>query len=92
MKMVDVLKLHGEQEEEDPAIVLDLGSFTVKSGFSGDDTPKIVIPTLFGVPRDPGQMIGMDQKDCYTGGEVRAKKHLLRVSEPIKNGIIQDFD
>ncbi|TNV77683.1 hypothetical protein FGO68_gene2189 [Halteria grandinella] len=78
--------------DEEPALVLDLGSFTIKSGFSGDDTPKCFTPTLFGIPKDPGQMIGMDQKDYYAGNDVRAKQHLLNVSEPIRQGVIVDFD
>jgi actin-related protein len=37
-----------EGEEEDPAIVIDIGSFSIKAGFSGDDTPKVIIPTIIG--------------------------------------------
>lgn len=46
--------------EDEPAVVLDLGSHTIKAGFSGEDSPRSVVPTLMGVPRDASLLIGMD--------------------------------
>ena len=81
-----------EDEEMPQAIVLDLGSYIIKAGFSGHDSPKVTYPTLIGHPRDPGLLNGMDQKDFYTGREALSKKHLLKLTEPIVEGAIANFE
>ena len=35
--------------EDITAIVIDVGSLTVRAGYSGEDTPKIVMPSQLGV-------------------------------------------
>ena len=35
-------------EEEQAALVVDNGSYMIKAGFSGDDTPRAVFPTVVG--------------------------------------------
>ena len=35
--------------EDITAIVIDVGSLTVRAGYSGEDTPKIVMPSQWGV-------------------------------------------
>lgn len=77
--------------ESEPAIIIDIGSFTIKAGFSGDDTPRVICPTIYGYPIDPSLLIGMDQKDYYTGKEAIEKKQLLRISHPVQNGAIVNF-
>ena len=54
-------------EEGSSAFIVDSGSGFVKIGVAGDDSPKSYFPTIIGKPRQPGQMIGMDQKDIYIG-------------------------
>ena len=51
-------------------LVVDVGKHTLKAGFGGDDTPTSVFPTMVGRPRQPGVMVGMNQKDAYVGDEV----------------------
>ena len=49
------------------------------------------MPTLLGRPKHPGIMIGMDQKDHYTGNDALGKRHLLNFSEvvsPTTGGIV----
>ena len=79
-------------EEESEPIVIDMGSGTLKAGFASDDAPKCIIPMIIGKPRDPGILVGMDQKDCYVGYEAKAKKNLLIIEEPIMGGIVQNID
>ncbi len=76
----------------DNPLVLDIGSYHIKAGFAGDHTPKLISPTLIGYPKHPGIMIGMDQKDFYTGHDAKAKKHFLNLSEPVVNGAVTNFD
>ncbi len=81
-----------EKDHTDNALVLDIGSFNIKAGFSGDHTPKLISQTVIGYPKHPGIMIGMDQKDFYTGNDAKAKKHFLNLSEPVVNGEVKNFD
>lgn len=43
-----------------PAIVIDNGSGFCKVGISGDDAPRVQIPTIIGEPKQQGMMVGMD--------------------------------
>lgn len=79
-------------DDIDPAIVIDLGSHSIKAGFSGEDTPRVTIPTIIGKPRDPALMIGMVQKEYYTGWDAWNKKHLLTISNPIYEGVVTNFE
>lgn len=69
-------------------IIVDNGSGTMKFGLAGDDAPKSCFPTVIGRPKQPGQMVGMDQKDIYFGQEVTSKESVLNISKPIVNGVI----
>lgn len=53
--------------DENPALIVDSGSGFIKMGIAGDDSPKACFPTIIGRPKQPGQMVGMDQKDIYIG-------------------------
>lgn len=78
-------------EEGSAAFIVDSGSGFVKIGVAGDDSPKSYFPTIIGKPKQPGQMIGMDQKDIYIGHEVTSKEGLLEISRPIVDGQIVDM-
>ena len=54
-------------DDDNEPIVIDNGSGLLKAGFADDDAPKHVFPTIIGTPREPGILVGMDQKDCYIG-------------------------
>jgi len=72
----------------DRAVVIDNGSGFIKAGMAGEDSPKVILPTLYGVPKMPGIMVGVDQKDFYVGSEVIEKAKFLNITEPIQNGQI----
>lgn len=74
------------------ALVIDLGSGFCKCGYSGDDCPRSVFPTIIGRPPRPSIMIGMDSKDCYVGEESQAKCGILRLNYPIKRGIVRNWN
>ena len=56
-------------EEENIPLVIDVGSSMCKAGFSGDDKPKCVFPTVFSRTR-PGIMSPMYS---YVGYEAISK-------------------
>ncbi len=67
----------GEEEggNDEGALVVDNGSGMMKAGFSGDDEPRAVFPSIVGRPRHQGVMVGvgMGQKDAYVGDEAFVK-------------------
>jgi actin-related protein len=48
---------------------MDNGSGVVKAGFSGDDAPMAVFPSIIGRPKNQTVLIGVDPKDEYIGDE-----------------------
>lgn len=75
-----------------PAVVVDNGSGFIKGGLAGEDSPKVLLPTIIGVPKMPGIMVGMDQKDYYVGHEAVEKARFLNASLPIQHGMIENWE
>ncbi len=69
-------------EEELTPIVIDNGSFLMKAGYSGDDAPRAVFPSIVGRPK---QLVGYTpslirlgfekMKDAYVGDEAQVLLH-----------------
>lgn len=78
--------------EEQTTCVIDNGSGVVKAGFSGEDAPRAIFPSIVGRPKNPGVIIGVEAKDEYIGDEAQQKRGVLKISYPIAHGIVQDWD
>ena len=82
-------------------VVIDNGTGYIKAGFSGQDLPRIVIPTVVGekVEQQDPALVNQNateeenQKRTYTyGNAAYANKDDHDIFEPIKRGIIEDWD
>ena len=47
-------------EEDNEALVIDIGTGHLKAGFCHDDAPKHLVPMVLGKPRNAGVLVGMD--------------------------------
>jgi actin-related protein len=73
--------------------VLDIGQFSSKAGFAGEDFPSQVFFTMVGKPKY--QQVNFDvgipsQDEFYVGDEIQSLG-LYKITYPIEKGIIQDW-
>lgn len=78
--------------EEAAPIVCDNGSGMVKCGFSGDDAPRSVFPSIVGRPKTDQAMLGAAKKDFFVGDDAQAKRGVLSIRYPIEHGVVTNWD
>ena len=71
-----------------PSIIIDNGSYMIKSGFSNDDSPRICFRNCFGYPKNED----IYYKDYYIGNQMKGQMCALRLDYLIKDGVIQNWD
>ncbi|KAJ7095182.1 actin-related protein Arp4p [Mycena belliarum] len=92
--------------DEVSALVIDIGTSSVRAGYAGDDTPKAVIPTTFGyhkAPLDPDSAMPDVADPTQPRPGKFAKMYMgqygpsvwrdgMEVSNPLNEGLIHDFE
>jgi len=72
-------------------IVLDVGQFSTKGGFAGEDNPTQVFFTIVGIPKYQELYTGEGEtQELYVGGEIQSLG-LYKIYSPIENGRITDW-
>ena len=83
---------HAIEDDECHSVVCDNGSGMVKAGFSGDDAPRCVFPSIVGRPKTDVVMAGGVKRDCYLGDDAQARKGILAIRYPIEHGVVTNWD
>uniref|UniRef100_UPI00398F682A actin-like protein 6A isoform X1 n=1 Tax=Pristiophorus japonicus TaxID=55135 RepID=UPI00398F682A len=89
--------------DEVGALVFDIGSYTVRAGYAGEDCPKADFPTAIGMllERDDGstpmEIEGDKGKPSGTTyfidtNSLRVPRENMEVISPLKNGMIEEWD
>ena len=66
--------------EEYTTIVVDNGSSLIKAGFSGEEAPKAIFPSIVGRPKNIAALVGVESKDAYVGEYALSKRGILNIS------------
>ncbi|THV03307.1 actin-related protein Arp4p [Dendrothele bispora CBS 962.96] len=86
--------------DEVSALVLDIGTSSTRAGYAGDDTPKAIIPTSYGVVPSPDTDAQMgdtnqtaERRQVYLGHSGPSLwRANMEIHNPIVDGLIQDFN
>lgn len=72
-------------------LVIDNGSQWIKAGFSKDEAPRSMVPSIVGSLKHKGVMVGTDNKASFVGAEALKKRGLLDITRPINSGEVTDW-
>ena len=80
--------------DEAETIVIDNGTGYIKAGFSGEDAPRVLFPSLTGSLKDPEAHLqrGLEVKDSYIGNDAQNQREFMDLAYPIERGMITDWD
>jgi len=73
------------------ALVIDNGSFRIKAGFSRDEAPRALFPSVVGRVKHQGIMVGTDKKDAVVGHTAVKRRGVLNLTSPIQRGAVTDW-
>ncbi|KAJ8086375.1 NuA4 histone acetyltransferase subunit [Marasmius tenuissimus] len=89
--------------DEVSALVLDIGTSSVRAGYAGDDSPKAIIPTQYGfIPQENTQDVEMGENADSTEKHQSTRSFLgeagpslfrpgMQIGNPMNDSLIEDF-
>jgi actin len=63
-------------------VVIDVGGYSLKAGFSGEDKPRLIIPSVVAYPIYPCLMPDLKHPSVYIGEDYEAKRAVLSPKYP----------
>jgi len=72
--------------------VLDIGQFSSKIGWGGENEPRYTFYTVTGVPKYTQMAGSVQSKEIYVGNEIMDSIGLYKITFPIQENEIQDWD
>ncbi|XP_037714197.1 actin-like protein 53D isoform X1 [Drosophila subpulchrella] len=81
-----------ESSSHQTAVVIDNGSGVCKAGFSAEDTPRLVFPSIVGRPRHLNVLMDSLIDGCVIGEAAATKRGILTLKYPIEHGVVKNWD
>ncbi|XP_069486710.1 actin-like protein 7B [Ambystoma mexicanum] len=78
--------------KETRAIIIDLGTGYCKAGYAGQQRPSCVISSTVGKHLQETAKTGDNRKESFIGQELQDAKIPLKLVNPLRHGIIVDWD
>ena len=80
--------------DSSPAVIIDLGSSSIKVGFAGEDAPKYLEPSVIGSHSVSTEhvMIGAGVTREYFGDEAVCNSSFLNLRSVVERGVVRDWD
>ena len=70
------------------AVIIDNGYGFINAGFYGDDTPRVVFPSVVGKSLNP---VSAGKNTCV-GNQAQSLSRILTISHPLENGIVINWN
>ncbi|EPB85299.1 Actin-related protein 4 [Mucor circinelloides] len=70
--------------DEVNALVFDMGSTSTRVGFAGEDVPKSIFPTSYGIDKESNYYIGDSKLNTWRAN--------MEIKNPMKDGLVKDWD
>lgn len=78
--------------EENQTVVIDNGSDTIKAGFSGEKSPRVIFPSIISRSKTAGAFARRETNVEYIGDKTSQNRVIYNISSPIEHGIVMDWD
>ncbi|EKX32181.1 hypothetical protein GUITHDRAFT_82545 [Guillardia theta CCMP2712] len=73
-------------------VIIDNGSGRIKAGFASDERPRFICPNVVGEVKHKKFFSFSESQQCYVGNDALAHRAILKLSYPIKHGVISDWN
>ena len=79
--------------EDQPNIVVDVGSGSIKAGFTSDDAPRAVVPSVIGRAKHSRlEGLSLESQNSMMGDQAISSRGLLHLEYPMESGQIKNWD